>query len=445
MTNIMIFVGIPGPRIWVNIAMVFMGIPRSHYNVVTWTGVAQNKGIRKITGVFRTTPTAITENMIGIAPIKYLLPRILHSFRNRMTATNPHHILHTLLTEDQCAYWRVTPPTNLTSLLHDLGPSTDTPISPIPWASHNVSFSSPYPPPQSTTLFYVPSTVDDTHVIHLASRTHLVFTLLRSFTSLDHTQALGMAVLSALRDFPSISSHFIHTPSFKLKLISRKPHRDSGLFSSIRDAIDSSPSTSISFHQYYSRSKDSPKSIQRRLWNQRFSASPHPITIPPPTPRELMWQNIKEEYNPFNHPSAIACQIPDNGKPVTAIQGALKTHSRIITSTIFRIATGHCFDATYSQRFRPQADDILSCPHTHTHPHLHTRHHIIFQCAHYTKERRKFLPRPWRLPVILQSEDASERLGLFLKESNCTLLRPIPTPLPIHTRSNSTPLNPDPP
>jgi hypothetical protein len=45
--------------------------------------IAQNEGIRKITGVFRTTPTSMVENMIGIAPIKYLLPRIIHSFRNR--------------------------------------------------------------------------------------------------------------------------------------------------------------------------------------------------------------------------------------------------------------------------------------------------------------------------------------------------------------------------
>ena len=160
-----------------------------------------------------------------------------------------------------------------------------------------------------------------------------------------------------------------------------------------------------------------------------------------------MWRNIKEEYSPIHHPSALACQTPDNGKPVAAIRGALKTHSRLITSTIICIATGHCFDAHYSQHFRPQSDDILTCPHTHTHPHLHTRHHIIFQCSRYTKERRRFLPRPWRLPVILQSEDASERLGLFLKESDCSILRPIPIPIPTHsnTHTSTTPLNPDPP
>jgi hypothetical protein len=145
-----------------------------------------------------------------------------------------------------------------------------------------------------------------------------------------------------------------------------------------------------------------------------------------------MWQKIKDEYTPIPHTSALACQTPDNGKPVTAIRGAIKTHSRLITSTIFRIATGHCFDTHYSQRFRPGAEDILTCPCSHHRPHLHTRHHILFQCTRYAKERRRFIPRPWRLPTILQSEDASEKLGLFLKLSDCSILRPIPPPIPRH-------------
>ena len=258
-------------------------------------------------------------------------------------------------------------------------------------------------------------------------------------------QALGLAILSTLRDLPTITHHFVHTPSFEHKLTSPKPHRDSRLFLRIRDTLDASPLTSPSFFVFSNRSKDSPSLTQRRLWNKRFSASPHQPSPPPPlSPRELMWKKIKDEYSPITHPSAIACQPPDNGKPVAAIRGAIKSHSRLITSSIFRIATGHCFDANYSQHFRPQSNDDLTCPHNHTHPHLHTRHHIIFQCSQYTKERRKFIRRPWRLQTILQSEDASERLGLFLKESNCSILRPIPTH--VHPQPNfHIPLNPEPP
>ena len=433
-------------------------IPILTYGVPVWyTGVsqkglintlqtAQNEGIRKITGVFRTTPTAVTENMIGIAPIKYLLPRIIHSFRNCLIATNPNHILHSILTDDQCRYWRSNPPTNLTSLLQGLNHSTYSRTPPQPWRPSNVSFAPLTFPPQTTTLYYIPSTVNDTAVVHVTSKSHTVYTLLRSFTGMDHTQALGLAILSSLHEFPDIPYHFVHLPSFEQKLTSCKPHRDSYTFLRIRDAIDSSPNTHFAFLLYYTRAKDSPNHTQRLHWNQRYSASPQP-TPPPTSPRKLMWRKIKEDYVPIDHPSALACQTPDNGKPVAAIRGALKSHSCIITSTIIRIATGHCFDANYSQRFRPRSDDILTCPHTHSRPHLHTRHHIIFQCSQYANERRRLLPRPWRLPVILQSEDASEKLGLFLKNSDSSLLRPIPTlPTPLtNSQPRSNPLNPDPP
>ena len=120
---------------WKQVYLMYV-IPILTYGAPVWyTGIsqkglintlqtAQNEGIRKITGVFQTTPTVVTENMIGIAPIKYLLSRIIHFFRNRLIATNPHHILHTILTDDQCCYWRSNPPTNLSSLLQGLEPST---------------------------------------------------------------------------------------------------------------------------------------------------------------------------------------------------------------------------------------------------------------------------------------------------------------------------------
>ena len=425
---------------WKQVYLMYI-IPILTYGVPVWyTGTsqkglintlqtAQNEGVRKISGIFRTTPTSVSENMLGIAPIKFLLPRILHSFRNRMTSTNPHHILLSILTSDQCLYSRVNPPTTLSSLLENLDPSTYALTPYKPWSPSNVSFVSSTPPTHTTALYYIPSSIDNHNVIYLASKTHTIFKLLRSFTGIDHTQALGRAVLSALREFPNIISHFIHLPTFQQKLTSSKSHRDSLIFLQIRDIIDSLPDLHFSFHQYYTRSKDAPNDTQRRHWNQRFSASHSQIISPPPlSPRELMWKKIKDDYSPIDHPSALACQTPDNGKPVAAVRGALKAHSRIITSTIFRIATGHCFDANYSQRFRPRSDDVLSCPHTHSRPHLHTRHHIIFQCSQYANERRKFLPRPWRLSVILQSEDASEKLSLFLKISDCSLLRPISLP-----------------
>ena len=318
----------------------------SQKGLINTLQTAQNEGIRKITGVFRTTPTATTENMIGIAPIKYLLPRIIHSFRNRMIATNPNHILHTILTDDPCRYSRFSPPTNLSSLLQDLEPSTYSHVPPQPWKPTNVTFSTAKPPPQTTILYYIPSSTNNNYVIHVTFKTHTIFTLLRSFTGRDHTQALGLAILSSLRDFSNIPYHFIHLPSFEQKLTAAKPHRDSTTFSHIRETIDSLPSSHFSFHYYYTRDKDSPNRAQRLHWNNRFSVTrTHPnITQPNPlslSPRDLMWQKIKEDYIPIDHPSALACQTPDNGKPVAAIRGALKVLRSVTTKGNHLSSHGH--------------------------------------------------------------------------------------------------------
>ena len=230
---------------WKQVYLMYV-IPILTYGAPVWyTGVsqkglintlqiAQNEGIRKITGVFRTTPTAVTENMIGIAPIKYLLPRIIHSFHNRLIATNPNHILHSILTDDQCRYWRSNPPTNLTLLLQGLDHSTYAHIPSQPWRPSNVFFTSLIPPPQTTVLYYVPSTVNNTTIIHIVSRTHTVYTLLRSFPGTDHTHALRLAILSSLHDLPNIPHHFTHLPSFEQKLTSSKSHRLSHIFTHTR-------------------------------------------------------------------------------------------------------------------------------------------------------------------------------------------------------------------
>ena len=85
---------------------------------------------------------------------------------------NPNHILHTILTDDQCRYWRLNPPTNLSLLLEGLKHSTHSHTPYQPWKPSNVSFFSTIPPPQTTVLYYIPSTTENRRVIHVASRTH---------------------------------------------------------------------------------------------------------------------------------------------------------------------------------------------------------------------------------------------------------------------------------
>ena len=214
-------------------------------------------------------------------------------------------------------------------------------------------------------------------------------------------------------------------------------------------------------HRYISRPKYTRQSPDCPLVIFSFTALPsclhcstlyssafaqHCIVAHPPLSTSCTRVHPHRLYPPRVSPSDPVSLLQVRPLPAISSESQQKVHSRIITSTIIRIATGHCFDANYSQRFRPRSEDVLTCPHTHPHPHLHTRHHILFQCSEYAHERRRYIPRPRRLPAILQSEDTSESLGLFLKNSNCSLLRPIP-PLTIPTNSQplTITLNPDPP
>ena len=113
---------------------------RRQKGLVNTLQVAQNEGIRKILGVFRTTPTAVSENMIGIAPMKYLLPRVVHSYTNRLAATNPNHLFHTIQDSDQCKYSapHFVPHTTLTSIHQSLHANTYVPPLLVTWSHPKV-------------------------------------------------------------------------------------------------------------------------------------------------------------------------------------------------------------------------------------------------------------------------------------------------------------------
>jgi hypothetical protein len=101
-----------------------------------------------------------------------------------------------------------------------------------------------------------------------------------------------------------------------------------------------------------------------------------------------------------------------------------------------RLATGHCFDATYSARFRPTAGDYTICPCEHIprrtrRRHIpHTKEHVLFRCMKTVNERRTFLRGSRSLAHILQSKERTAALCRFLTVTNSSLLRPLPKPTP---------------
>jgi hypothetical protein len=146
---------------------------------------------------------------------------------------------------------------------------------------------------------------------------------------------------------------------------------------------------------------------------------------------------IRANYTPSTHPSHSACAPLEGNKPAPAIRAAIKARHRLVFTTIPRLATGHCFDATYSDRFWARADDYTTCP-CELIPRTswvrgprrarHTKEHMIFHCPHYAPSCITHLEGLSSLPTILQSEEHMVQLCAFLIETNSLLLRPLTKP-----------------
>jgi len=95
---------------------------------------AQNEGIHKLLGMFKTTPIEPLHNLTGIPPIRYLLDKLLNAYTHRLRAMPPNTLVCTVLETNWCCIWPdyFTPLTNLhlvslnisTPTYHPIGPCT---------------------------------------------------------------------------------------------------------------------------------------------------------------------------------------------------------------------------------------------------------------------------------------------------------------------------------
>jgi hypothetical protein len=88
--------------------------------------VAQNNGIRKIAGVFKTTPIDPLHNILSVPLISYILPKLMHAYALRLQSLPPDAKVRMILHTDQCHYWAnyINPPTNLSRASWGTSPST---------------------------------------------------------------------------------------------------------------------------------------------------------------------------------------------------------------------------------------------------------------------------------------------------------------------------------
>jgi hypothetical protein len=73
---------------------------RNQKSLVHKLQVAQNEGIRKIRGVFKTTPIDPLHNLLGVPPISYVLPKLMHSYTLRLQRLPSNAKVRTVLDAD---------------------------------------------------------------------------------------------------------------------------------------------------------------------------------------------------------------------------------------------------------------------------------------------------------------------------------------------------------
>jgi hypothetical protein len=112
-------------------------------------------GIHKIGGMFKTTPIDPLHNLLGVPPISYVLPKLMHSYTLRLQGLPPNAKVCTVLDVDQCRYWPtyINPPTNLSRASLGIGPSTYRPKDPSTtgsWSHPRITYE---PPPPNPTIY----------------------------------------------------------------------------------------------------------------------------------------------------------------------------------------------------------------------------------------------------------------------------------------------------
>jgi hypothetical protein len=249
---------------------------RNQKGLVHKLQIAQNEGIRKIAGVFKTTPVKPLHNLLGILLISYVLPKLMHAYTLRLQGLPPTAKVHTVLVADQCRYWPdyVNPPTNLSQASLRIGPSTYQPkalCTAGAWSHLRVVYEPPPPNPTTYKADLAHLQASDTHIF-IFTYTHrdLPFALyfIKSDEQVSHRglergidqmQALCQAVKVALESITIQNTHCIviwHRPkTLPKKILTLKPHRDYHITYDTRfrmiEYLDSTNLLTITFRYFH--------------------------------------------------------------------------------------------------------------------------------------------------------------------------------------------------
>jgi hypothetical protein len=141
---------------------------------------------------------------------------------------------------------------------------------------------------------------------------------------------------------------WIHNKNFLKMLLTLQSHRNINIIEDshhlLTAYLSSCPDLSVSLYTF-SWSWSGCQSTHKTKHMELLTLHP----LPPPTwetltPKKAMWDSILTNYTPLNHPSHIACTPSVNPSLPPTILAVTQSGNHLISSTIFCLATGHCFD-----------------------------------------------------------------------------------------------------
>jgi hypothetical protein len=125
--------------------------------------VAQNQACRRLSGAFRTTPTAPLHHLLGIPPVRYTLLKLRSQYVTRLSLLPPSSPLITSVWTNPISRWHSTflPLTNLWSLVKSRTPA------PFPFSYPSPPYLSTWSHPGFTSFTSSKSELSATHSLIL--------------------------------------------------------------------------------------------------------------------------------------------------------------------------------------------------------------------------------------------------------------------------------------
>jgi Reverse transcriptase (RNA-dependent DNA polymerase) len=417
--------------------------------------VAQNEACRKMAGVFRTTPSNLTELLVSIPPIRFRLCHLLHNFGSRMSCLPADHYLHSLPTTSRSITLppRYLPSGPLFPFIAEIKTAPTISYTPrhpslMDWSRPRVTFH-PYSPLHkrsldalkntSSTKIFITSTAFHLPHVHLGifaiyfnNALHISDYVLESSQKHCTTSAL----LHALRRVPTTNkliSLFYSDKSFPLYITSTYQSSHLPLSLAVTHVFDDLlADADVTFTGFWF-SKAWVGARAGKWHQQRKEEATHKtIHEPPPLPpsRDRIFSEWRRNRLPFRRSDTCRHYAVFFDDPAPSLHpfvlGALSSKSCPLQCAAFQLATHHAFHTDYSAAFCPTTWDNTSCPHCDNTS--WTMPHVLFNCDAFWEARGLILDPIHHNTThhLFSSKDGGRRLVEFLHATQA-LLRPLPS------------------